>query len=199
MTNTNKEGEDKKKSVHERIVKTATRLFYEQGVLNTGVNQIISESNVAKASFYQHFPSKNDLVKECIMRYDRYLTGVLASHITSSQSYPEFMKKWVNQLKNDTKMKYRGCPIAEAAFQLDATNGEMHELIRTIIENWYNILRDFFERMKKKGEIGETMDCGILAQRVLHLHEGAMIMWRLTNDDKYFDDLESFMSEVLKF
>jgi AcrR family transcriptional regulator len=46
-------------SVRERILKTATHLFYIQGIKNTGINQIIAESMVAKASFYQYFPSKS--------------------------------------------------------------------------------------------------------------------------------------------
>ncbi len=54
----------------ERILKTVDRLFYEQGYLATGVNQIIAEAQVAKASFYQHFPSKEALVLEYIKAYN---------------------------------------------------------------------------------------------------------------------------------
>ncbi len=53
----------------ERILKTVDRLFYEQGYLATGINQIIAEARVAKASFYQHFPSKEALVLEYIKAY----------------------------------------------------------------------------------------------------------------------------------
>jgi AcrR family transcriptional regulator len=45
----------------DRIIDTALRLFYEQGYLATGINQIIAESQVAKATFYSHFPSKENL------------------------------------------------------------------------------------------------------------------------------------------
>ena len=45
----------------DRILKTVERLFCEQGYLSTGINQIIAEAQVAKASFYQHFPSKEAL------------------------------------------------------------------------------------------------------------------------------------------
>ena len=46
----------------ERILDTAARLFYAQGYNSTGINQVIKEANVAKASLYQHFPSKEDLL-----------------------------------------------------------------------------------------------------------------------------------------
>ena len=54
----------------ERILKTVDRLFYEQGYLATGINQIITEAQVAKASFYQHFPSKEILVLEYLKVYN---------------------------------------------------------------------------------------------------------------------------------
>ncbi len=46
----------------ERILETALRLFYAEGVRSTGIDRIIAESGVAKMSFYRHFPSKADLV-----------------------------------------------------------------------------------------------------------------------------------------
>ena len=45
----------------ERILETASRLFYSQGYNSTGINQILQEANVAKASLYQHFGSKDEL------------------------------------------------------------------------------------------------------------------------------------------
>ncbi|KIO76876.1 TetR family transcriptional regulator [Pedobacter lusitanus] len=44
-----------------RILETATRLFYTQGYNATGINQIIKEAEVARASLYMHYQSKEDL------------------------------------------------------------------------------------------------------------------------------------------
>lgn len=55
----------------------ADRLFYEQGYQATGINQIISEAGVAKASFYQHFPSKEELALAYVQnRSQQILTGL---------------------------------------------------------------------------------------------------------------------------
>jgi AcrR family transcriptional regulator len=48
--------------VRSRILETALRLFYAHGTRAVGIDRIIAESGVAKMSFYNHFPSKADLV-----------------------------------------------------------------------------------------------------------------------------------------
>lgn len=51
-----------------RIVTTAEGLFYSEGIQAVGVDRIIAESGVAKATFYRHFPSKESLVLGCLRR-----------------------------------------------------------------------------------------------------------------------------------
>jgi AcrR family transcriptional regulator len=64
-------------SVREQIISTATRLFLSQGYNQTGINQIIEEAGVAKASLYYHFPSKEDLgVAYLIKRVEKWFGGL---------------------------------------------------------------------------------------------------------------------------
>ena len=44
-----------------RILETAADLFFHQGFRATGINEVIAKSGVAKATFYNHFPTKDDL------------------------------------------------------------------------------------------------------------------------------------------
>jgi len=69
--------------VKERIIATASRLFYEQGYNNTGINQILKESDVAKASMYDHFESKEDICVAYLRQMDDQFTHNLT----------EFLKK----------------------------------------------------------------------------------------------------------
>lgn len=187
----------KKPGVRERIIKTANRLFYIQGVLSTGINQIIAESEVAKATFYQHFPSKNDLIRECILRYNEYIISTMERIAGETGGFEEFTREWVNQLKRDMQFSYRGCPIAEAAFHVDYAACDMGKIIQEIIDRWYSILDKIFNVMKEEGTLRKDFDNRLLAQRMIHLHEGALTMWRLTSDLRYIEDLESFMAAVM--
>jgi AcrR family transcriptional regulator len=50
------------KGAEERIVETAYDLFSRRGVRDVGVDELIEQAGVAKATFYRHFHSKDDLV-----------------------------------------------------------------------------------------------------------------------------------------
>jgi AcrR family transcriptional regulator len=52
---------DKNIAPRERILETAAELFFHQGFRATGINEVIAKSGVAKATFYNHFPTKDDL------------------------------------------------------------------------------------------------------------------------------------------
>ncbi|MEO8242086.1 MAG: TetR/AcrR family transcriptional regulator [bacterium] len=49
-------------SARDRILSVAGRLFYQHGYRAIGVDRVIAEAAVAKATFYRHFPSKDDLI-----------------------------------------------------------------------------------------------------------------------------------------
>lgn len=54
----------------ERILEAASDLFYRHGVRGVGVDTIIERADVAKMTFYKHFPSKDDLVVAWLNRCD---------------------------------------------------------------------------------------------------------------------------------
>ena len=60
-------------AARQRILDTAFRLFYAKGIRAVGVDLIIAESGVAKATFYKHFPAKDDLVVAYLDKGRRHL------------------------------------------------------------------------------------------------------------------------------
>jgi AcrR family transcriptional regulator len=59
-------------SPRERILQTASSLFYRDGYRATGIDKVIADSGVAKATFYKHFPSKDDLIVAWIDRAEKF-------------------------------------------------------------------------------------------------------------------------------
>src|SRR5512132_2865978 len=63
----------------ERILDTALRLFYAHGPRGVGIDTVIAESGVAKATLYKHFPRKDDLVLAYLDKVDQAWFGQLRS------------------------------------------------------------------------------------------------------------------------
>src|ERR1700742_4052518 len=59
----------------QRLLETADRLFYKDGIRAVGIDRIIAEAEVAKMSLYKHFASKDDLIL-AVLQYRE--EGVLA-------------------------------------------------------------------------------------------------------------------------
>ncbi|HET7901942.1 MAG TPA: helix-turn-helix domain-containing protein [Candidatus Nanopelagicales bacterium] len=70
----------------ERILATASRLFYENGIHAVGVDRIAEESGVTKRTLYDRFGSKEELVLAYLRRREQLWRAMLAQHL---QKHPE--------------------------------------------------------------------------------------------------------------
>ena len=68
----------KQSDPRERILEVADRLFYAEGVRATGTEKIMSIAEVAKATFYRHFESKDALVLAYLENRDQALWDYLS-------------------------------------------------------------------------------------------------------------------------
>ena len=114
----------------ERILAVADQLFYEQGIGATGVNQLIDEASVAKASFYRHFPGKEDLV----VAYLRHRLNAFAEGIerrVEAAKTPQdrvlalfdFIGDWLRETE------YRGCAFQNAAAEFPESDSSPRRLV----------------------------------------------------------------------
>jgi AcrR family transcriptional regulator len=73
----------------ERTLRTAYRLFSQHGVQATGVDRIIAEAGIAKATLYKHFGSKEELVLAALRRReDLWSRGWLEREINRRAGTP---------------------------------------------------------------------------------------------------------------
>jgi len=70
----------------DRILDTASALFYKQGYQATGINEVIKESGVAKATFYSHFPAKEDLCLAYLEKHSQAEKDTFKAQVSSKRS-----------------------------------------------------------------------------------------------------------------
>ena len=104
-------------AARERILETAIRLFYARGLRAVGVDTIIAESGVAKATFYKHFPAKDDLIAAYLDRVDEAWTGQLHAAAESVGPAPaDQLVGLFDALESACRRDgYRGCGFINAA------------------------------------------------------------------------------------
>lgn len=104
-------------AARDRILETASRLFYARGLRAVGVDTIIAESGVAKATFYKHFPAKDDLIAAYLDRVDAAWTGQLHAAAESAGPAPADRLVGLFDALDSAcgRDGYRGCGFINAA------------------------------------------------------------------------------------
>jgi AcrR family transcriptional regulator len=154
----------------ERILDTAYRLFLGQGYNSTGINQIIEEADVAKASFYQHFKSKEDLCVGVLEKRHDYIEEQAQALRTQKRSAK--MKVLASfdliALLNE-KEDFRGCAFLNILSEIPADNTKVRDVIHSHKSNIRQNFRDLLQHAE-------------LADHVYLLYEGAFVESQLYRD-----------------
>lgn len=106
----------------DRILATARSLFYAQGLRGVGVDLLIADSGVAKATFYKHFPSKDDLIVAYLGSMADERQAALAAGVDAAGSTPaQRLAAALDALPAlQSAATYRGCAFINAAAEAPA-------------------------------------------------------------------------------
>lgn len=184
----------------DRILETAVRLFQSQGYGNTGINQIIQESKTAKASFYDHFPSKDDLGKAYIEFYGQGQLVLLEKLKSRSGNPSEFIHAWAQILKRQTKKSgFAGCPMANTVAQIASTSVSISEEAKKVSLRTIEILSDYLSEWQNEGLVPKHTEPKLLARRVFACYEGVIHTWKLTGKISALDDLPILVEAIFRY
>jgi AcrR family transcriptional regulator len=96
----------------ERILRTASELFYREGTRAVGVDLIVERAGVAKTSLYRHFGTKDDLIEAFLLLEDedfwQHWDAVAAQHNGAPREELDAQLQWIGE--RIARPGYRGCP-----------------------------------------------------------------------------------------
>jgi AcrR family transcriptional regulator len=123
-------------AARDRLLAAASRLFHEVGIRAAGVDSIIREAGVAKATFYRHFPSKDDLIvawlRDPRSRWlDRVRTTAEVGGPTPAVVIPRFFDALAEWLEAGD---YRGCPYLNTAVEVTDPSHPARDVITAYLE-----------------------------------------------------------------
>ena len=151
-----------KEAMQERILDTADRLFYGQGIRAVGVDTIAAEIGISKRTLYNHFPSKDELILA-------YLSRHFLEPKNSDRPLLEQILRYFDRLEGwfatDT---FRGCPFVNAVAELGDPTHPGTQMAVAYKERRRLWLRDALTQLN-------VADPDTLATQVAILVEGAII------------------------
>lgn len=131
-----------KTSARERLLDTASRLFYAEGVHTVGIDRILEESGVAKASLYKTFGSKEALIAAYLdRRHQRQVVRISGALDSAETPREKVLAVFDSQARLFEQPDYRGCAFAAATAEgpagspTEAKNREYRTYVRGIFRD----------------------------------------------------------------
>jgi AcrR family transcriptional regulator len=147
-----------KEAMQERILATADRLFYGQGIRAIGVDTVAEEIGISKRTLYNYFPSKDALVLAYLTR--RYVLPRESDAPPLEQILAVFdrLERWFGS------EQFRGCPFVNAVAEMGESAGQIAIDFKERRRLWF---REMLTRM-------DAPDADTLATQLTILVEGAV-------------------------
>jgi AcrR family transcriptional regulator len=165
-----------RRSARERLLAAAEELFYEEGVNTVGIDRVIERAGVAKASLYDCFGSKEELIRA-------YLEARQKSRQTRINARMERYRaprdkllavfEVFGELFKDTK--YRGCAFIRASAEVKPGSS-----IKTVCDESRAWLHDLFAQLAK--EAG-ARDPSQLADQLMLVYDGAAVSAQMDRNE----------------
>src|SRR6202165_590750 len=165
----------KRLSARDRLLAAADELFYAEGVHVVGVDRIVERAGVTKASLYNTFGSKDELVRAYLENHFRRrqnrIARILASHTSPRERLLAVFAEVEGLLAGSA---FRGCRFISAA--AESRPGEAGEVVAEKYRAW---LWSLFAEL---AEAAGARDAKQIGRQLFLLYDGAAIAARMDQD-----------------
>jgi AcrR family transcriptional regulator len=171
-----------------RVLDAASSLFYAEGIHAVGIDRVIAEAGVAKATFYHHFPSKDALVCAYLEGEDARIRKLMAP----AGDTPEDRVLWVFDALGQATCGpgFRGCAFINAA----AEYPDPHHPVRRVVAGhraWFHgVLRDLLA-------VGDHPDAARTATMLMMLRDGLVVGGGLDGTTEARELIRTAVSRVI--
>lgn len=186
----------KHSEIRQRIIETASSLFYKNGYNATGINEIISESGIAKATLYNHFKSKEDI---CIS----YLRFKNSTFLRDIEVFADSKSQGVDQIlalfdflqlffkDND----FNGCWCIKTVAEIPMDNRRVREEIQTQKNEFLQLIE---ELITNNLDTIPTQETPSMARKVYLLYESAISESHLHKADWPIQEAKDLCAQIIR-
>jgi AcrR family transcriptional regulator len=162
-------------SARERLLAAANELFYNEGVHTVGIDRIIEHAGVAKASLYNTFGSKDELVRAYLETRQVSVTEHIMQAVERYDTPRErLLAVFEGQRAMHAEPDYRGCAFARAS--AESHPGDLTEQAAQDYRHW---VRALLTELATQAGVPEP---DVLARQLHLLYDGSSQSARMDHD-----------------
>lgn len=168
----------------ERILETAADLFFRQGFRATGINEVIAKSGVAKATFYNHFPTKDELclayLRDRNISEFESISAFVRDHDQPRERFLAVMKSVQPWLEANN---LRGCAFLNMVAEIPDPKSRLRQIGCCHYDTVRNLIRDLSKDLIESDlNKYSELDAEKLADKYMIILVGAIAMSEIYND-----------------
>lgn len=157
----------KRSEARERLLATASQLFYAEGINTVGVERIIKEAGVTLATFYRHFPGKVDLAVAYLQGAHDHIAARATEQAQRLQG-----RDLVRAIGDDVSSQirqaaFRGCAFLNAAAEFEDPQSPVRQVVAEHRQWYYGLIHQAF------ADAGHRLPANA-ARHFVMLRDGAM-------------------------
>ncbi|MFI5912018.1 TetR/AcrR family transcriptional regulator [Dactylosporangium sp. NPDC051541] len=111
----------------DRLLGTASRIFYAEGIRSVGIDRLVAEAQVTRATLYRHFPGKDDLILAYLTAADQAIRAGVEEVVAAGLPGPETIRAISQGIAGNIRSEgFRGCAFLNAAAEYPEPDHPIH-------------------------------------------------------------------------
>jgi AcrR family transcriptional regulator len=152
----------------QRLLATASQIFYAEGIHAVGVDRILAEAKGTRATFYRHFPGKEDLVVAYLQAADAAIRGQVGQAVAAGLPPADAVRAVAASIAEGIRSPgFRGCAFLNAAAEYPQPGHPVHQAVLAHRQWFLDTVRALLARIDE--DAAESA-----AQHFVMLRDGAM-------------------------
>ncbi len=173
----------------DRLIQAATMLFTSKGYSATSITDITCICNLAKASYFYHFSSKQEIALEIIRRAQEYCRDFIFSVVYDSKIPPkERVEVLASRFHKFYEFRQDSKVVAYLSTELVGSKEVFDEPIRRYFDSWFRTIKDalsiFCDQRKASCLARKSIDRMVGALSTAKIHQDDSLIKKMCNDLK---------------
>lgn len=162
----------------ESIILTAIDVINEHGIQGLSIREVAKRQEIATASIFGHFKSKNDLILAVLEHFTQYDLAVAQANssweLDSRESIVRYIDSFYTYYEN-----YPAITAIDQSLDVLRCEPEFAEMIKTILKTRWGYLEQMIKRAQADGQISPDIDSECIADTILGSCRVICLKWRI--------------------